>query len=227
MSTKVNKTCSECYNSIGRFNKYFDKYICKDCRILDNYTLITKTNAKNEYFFKDDELQTIKSFAGTSSHGPATYFIKSDLLNLAYNKYNTDSTNLSNILQEIIDNKQQKKINNLNNKKIKEDKRKIKLINALKKSGLKLREDSKFCQLYINGKTKESLEDIVDRMCQMKYLYEYCHMDECKHIAYKEQQEELEAGYFPDCSISDQAEYIALKKYSNGKYPVIFPWLTN
>ena len=58
----------------------------------------------------------------------------------------------------------------------------------------------------------------------MKYLFEYCHMDECKQIAYENQRDELRAGYFPDCSVFDDAEYIALNKYSNGKYPSVFPW---
>ena len=62
-------------------------------------------------------------------------------------------------------------------------------------------------------------------MCEMKYLYEYCHMDECRQIAYEEYLAEKNDGYYPDMSVSDRAEMIALDKYSNGKYPEIFPWL--
>lgn len=61
-------------------------------------------------------------------------------------------------------------------------------------------------------------------MCEMKYLFEYCHMDDCKQEAYEEYIEELNAGYFLDCSVFERAEEIALNKYSNGYYPAIFPW---
>lgn len=50
-------------------------------------------------------------------------------------------------------------------------------------------------------------------------------MKESYSVAYEEQQEELRTGYFSDCSISEQAEDISLRKYSNGKYPKVFPWL--
>ena len=46
-------------------------------------------------------------------------------------------------------------------------------------------------------------------MCEMKYLYEYCNMDECRQI---ESEEYL-------------AEMLALNMYSNGKYPATFPKL--
>jgi hypothetical protein len=61
-------------------------------------------------------------------------------------------------------------------------------------------------------------------MCQMKYLFEYCHMDECKSEAYDDYNEELRAGYYPDCSVFDRAEDLALNRYSNGHYPVVYPW---
>ena len=49
-------------------------------------------------------------------------------------------------------------------------------------------------------------------------------MKDCLHEAEKMQDEEKYEGYILDCSVFDQAEGIALKKYSNGKYPDIFPW---
>jgi hypothetical protein len=50
-------------------------------------------------------------------------------------------------------------------------------------------------------------------------------MDECREEAYQENVETLRAGYFPDMTVSENAEYIALKKYSNGEYPRVFPWM--
>jgi hypothetical protein len=52
-------------------------------------------------------------------------------------------------------------------------------------------------------------------------------MDDCKSEAYEEYQEELRAGYYPDCSVFDRAEDIALTKYSKGRYPHIYPWQIN
>lgn len=61
----------------------------------------------------------------------------------------------------------------------------------------------------------------------MKYLYDYCNIHECYQIAYDNQQDELKAGYFPDCSVFEQAEDIALKKYGlkNGEYSDEWPLL--
>lgn len=116
-----------------------------------------------------------------------------------------------------------------NNKILKKEekclKRKEILTKALTKAGLELREDSELCKKYISGEIKENKKNIVERMCQMKYLFEYCHMNECKEKAYNNQIETFNAGYFPDCSVFEDAEMIALEKYSNGKYPKIFPWM--
>ena len=45
----------------------------------------------------------------------------------------------------------------------------------------------------------------------MKYLFDYCNMKECYNKIYEE--------------LFDEAELLALKTYSNGKYPDIYPWL--
>ena len=58
----------------------------------------------------------------------------------------------------------------------------------------------------------------------MKYLFDYCHMNECQNLAYDEFNEELRAGYYPDRSVFEIAEDMALSKYSNGHYPCVFPW---
>jgi len=101
--------------------------------------------------------------------------------------------------------------------------RKTNLIKKLKELGLTLRNDSKLCTEYINGTLKDwTVEQIAHRMCQMKYLFDYCDMSQCLEQASKEQNDELTAGYFPDMTVFDQAEYIALK---NKKYPTIFPWI--
>jgi hypothetical protein len=75
------------------------------------------------------------------------------------------------------------------------------------------------CQKYIDGTIKDyTLDGVVKRMCQMKYIYDYCHMDDCFDIA-----KERYGGY---CfNIHDEAEDIALELHSNGKYPKEWPWI--
>jgi hypothetical protein len=121
-------------------------------------------------------------------------------------------------------NKQENRDMSKDIKKYKE-KREMELMRELKNAGLELRNDSVLCKNYINGTEKKSLKEIVKRMEEMKYLFEYCHMDECKKKAHQQQREELEAGYFPDIPVFCQAEMLALNTYSDGKYPKVFPWI--
>lgn len=230
MALKINKTCDGC-DEKGIYNKFFNKYICKNCKELNsNYILITRTNAKKQFLLTNNDLDTIEPFTGktSSTYGPATYFVKINLIDLACIKHDVNSSNLENKILNIITEKNNKKEANRlkkeeKNKKL-EIKRKNKLIINLENAGLKLRNDSILCKKYINGDNDFSLEEIIERMSQMKYLYEYCHMDECKSIASNLYCKELNAGYFPDFSITEHAEYLALKKYSYGKYPDVYPW---
>ena len=155
---------------------------------------------------------------------------------------NIDISECDTIIKKIKNDKKQTKeerrIKSNEKKQLQCNKRKEELETALNKAGVELRRDSTLCSNYIDGKIEKnnprgrshgsnmfsSIDQIVKRMCNMKYLYEYCHMEECKDIAYEEHRETLKAGYYPDCSVSDSAEYLALKKYSNSTYPLIYPW---
>ena len=74
--------------------------------------------------------------------------------------------------------------------------------------------------IYLKGGEKIK---IADRMCEMKYLYEYCDFDSAYQKAYEDQQEEYNAGYYPDCTVFEQAEMSVLSDV--GGYPTVFPWL--
>ena len=95
---------------------------------------------------------------------------------------------------------------------------------SLKSNGLVLRRDSKYCWRYIDEALGD-IDEIVQRMCEMKFLYDYCDFDNVMTTVYLEQQDEIEAGYFPDASVFDTSEYNVLSKI--GKYPEIFPWNLN
>ena len=90
----------------------------------------------------------------------------------------------------------------------------------LKQAGLELRDDSKLCKKYINTAEGDP-SYIVERMSQMKFLFEYCNMQKVLDEVSLKQEEEWESGYIPDCTVFDEAEYTILEKTP---YPKIWPW---
>lgn len=103
-------------------------------------------------------------------------------------------------------------------------KRKHELIKALTNVGITFRSDSVLCEQYINGESEYTVEKIAKRMAEMKYLFEYCHMKKCKKEAYDELYNCSYYDPYYNEILFDMAENMALKKYSNGKYPIVFPW---
>ena len=228
------KLCVECNNK-GRLVKRLNIIVCIECNKLDKYTLITKTNAKLNYFLTEDDLDddNLISYEGKIGYGPATYFTIHDIKYKVCNKHNVNINECEHLINKLINDKKKRKEERRlkGNAKIEvnRDKRKDSLVNALHKAGLELRSDSELCSKYIigefeNSKSSNIIEKIVKRMCQMKYLYEYCHMEECKDKVYEERNKYRNSNYYEFSSISDDAELMALDKYSNSNYPTIFPW---
>lgn len=103
------------------------------------------------------------------------------------------------------------------------EQRKQELVDALAEYKLSLRADSKLCQGYINGTiTDRSVDEIVHRMCQMHFLFNYANMDSCLDRAYEQHNVERNDGFFSDFSVFERAERLALKKRP---YPSSWPWL--
>lgn len=217
-------SCEECHNKKGSLRGRVSKTLCKDCNLLDKYITVTKTDCKKKYSLTDEDLGTLNEYVTKCPYGMATHYLKDQVLELASIKHNSNPDEVENKIMEI---KRVKAEERDKKKQIKQNKRKEKLVSELRKVGLTLRDDSVLCQNYIDGDDSEDLEWIIYRMCQMKYLYEYCNMDECKDEAYEEYCNIRAEGYYPDFKVSEKAEEIALKKYSNGKYPKVFPWLKN
>lgn len=232
---KVDKKCIECGDKKTKKAKARDFYLCEVCMELDKYKLICKTDIKNKYFVTEDELEGCDFYIVKQGNGypDMTLYKTTDVKDVCCSKYKIDRNDenaIINKMNELQDEKEKKSSERKEKIKQKKEemnnKRKTKLVKALKDYGLTLRNDSKLCNGYIDGTIKDwSINQIVQRMCQMKYLYDYCNMDECCQDAYEEQQEELRAGYFPDCTVFEQAELIALKRYGN--YPAVWPWLNN
>jgi hypothetical protein len=101
-------------------------------------------------------------------------------------------------------------------------KRKNLLKNKLKEKGLILRKDSALCSNYIQGTSNLNLDYIVRRMCEMKYLYEYCNMNKIKIYIYKKYKQNNFINN--NVTVSIEAEKLALQQFSNNKYPEFFPW---
>lgn len=227
--TKIDKTCIECKTDKGKLSSVFHVYLCDGCKLEDKYTLITKTNTKKNYLLHDNELINLTPIERNSSYGPATYYTKSNIFTFLSRKYNIDYDDVDGHIQELFDDKEEQKKERKRRLEDKKDAEKInrrrKLIAALAEYDLELRDDSELCRRYLEGIGELDEYRITNRMCQMRYLFEYCHMNECKDEAYEEHVAELEAGYIPDCRVFDRAEEIALNKYSDGEYPMIYPWM--
>jgi hypothetical protein len=212
--------CVEC-KKMGRYCEIRNQTLCDVCKKLDKYELLTKTVSKNDYLLNDGDLSKLTSYHATCRHGPVTFYAKRDVINASCDKYGVPEED---IFEEIRNIKHEKNEIRQEKSLTRQTSRKKSLVKALEKAGVAFREDSALSAKYINGCRDLTIAFIVKRMSQMKYLYDYCHMAECRQQAYQEQQEEYEAGYFPDVPLMDAAERIALQLYSNGHYPDVFPW---
>ena len=179
---------------------------------------ITKTNAIQEYFLSSEDLSQLNGVEKRNPHGrkyPMTLYAKDEIMELLKYKYNTHSIEIvEEKLLELKKNKESRKQSRRNAIIEKRNKRKEQLTFELQKVGLHLREDSKLCQRFIDGSIKDkSIPWIVHRMCQVKYLYDYCHMKdrlrEFKHTH----------GYI----YFEEMEDIILQEI--GGYPNVFPWI--
>lgn len=102
--------------------------------------------------------------------------------------------------------------------------RKLELIKALDNNGLKLRSDSELCNNYIySDDESEDLDYIVERMSQMKFLFEYCKMRKCINKVKNNYEKTGDYYYYEE--MFDESERLALNTYSNGDYPDKWPWI--
>ena len=228
---KIPKICDICDKTPARYNKFFDKNLCEECKEDPEYKLIYKTTAKNKYFLNDKDIIQLECFEITGfngyKHNCTMILVRElDVMNYFCNKHNINMNEIDETI-EILQELKEKKSSKI--KQTKKDKKKLrqkKLKKALNKMCVELRDDSKLCKGYIDGTIKDwDIEDIVKRMCEMKFLYEYANMKHYLLKAEKNQSKELEYGYIPDISVFDEAEMYALKK-TNG-YPKKWPWLVD
>lgn len=179
-----------------------DKYVCA-------------TKAKQDFFLSVTDLLKVPFVKSASQK----LYNRDDIQAIVSKKYGSDDP--TEILK-ILKHKREKRIAIRQAKsQQRQEQRHSHLRYLLSQSGLELRDDSTLCQRYIRGEIKEQTPEwIVNRMCQLKYLYQYLDMKK----AYKESRKlKAEQPDYPQ-SISQLAEHIALRKVG-GSYPDKFPWL--
>jgi hypothetical protein len=250
---KIDKTCVECKaKNKTQKDRAREIYLCQECFNSEKYALICKTDVKTKYLLTDSEIKDCEYY--TVSNGwyqdKKLYHLREikDIF-CSKNKISRDDDDvINNKMISLKEEKERRKVERKTiatmrrtererkakerHKKLSEIRR-VELREALAEYGLELRDDSNLCDNYIDGEIKEgdgeddwSLDQIVHRMCQMKYLYDYCNMSHCCDKAYRRQEEEKREGFWPDCSVFEEGEMIALEKYGeNGGYPKVWPWL--
>ncbi len=228
---KTQIICDDCEQLTNSYIKNAnDENLCTDCGQKDVHIYICKTNIKKDYFLTDKDLLLanldiidVKN-PKYNSGARMNLFKKSDITDLFCEKYSVTHEEIQDQIIKLHELKEAKKKRTLENKAGKVVSKTTILENALKKYKLDMRSDSKLCSGFIDGSIKDwTVDQVVHRMCQMKYLFDYCDMDDCFEEAKTRRQEEYDAGYFPDMPLFDEAEQIALK--NAGGYPQVFPWM--
>lgn len=213
--------CIECYNK-AKVHPILQIYLCNECADGIKYKLIYKTHVKTLYFLNENDMDDQHKYIIHGKKLDITLYYLRDVQHVFCKKYNTTTDNIEQKIHELTMDKLQHKHDLILKKREKIAKRREILVKHLNKSGLELRADSKLCAGYIDGSIKWNKNEVVNRMCQMKYLYEYINFDECFQEARVirhnmiENDEELLPTF-------DIAERIALQKY--GPYPAKWPWL--
>lgn len=220
--------CEECGEKKARLSQVLKKPLCVDCKELDKYKVIVKTAAKSKYMLKDNELSHFDSYKANCRYGEGTFYLENEIREYCAYKYEIEPENLDNYLQDIKNEKNFKLAKQKQSREMKarvlQELRKSELLTGLTNAGLKFRADSVLCSNYINGISEMTVKEIVDQMCKMKYLFEYCKMDECKAQVYNKFIQNREFPEYYPGFVFDLAEQFALEKYSNSSYPLVYPW---
>lgn len=224
-------------NSVSLFNANADS---KD-KEQEEPKLICKTTVKSKYRLTPSEMNSFTVLQIQNrmwkSAAPVTLFKEKEVIDFATKKYDCSVRDLEYVLDQFDKDKEKKRLSRASKAALKSDSNRKELVDALDKMGVTLRNDSSLCLGYITGTLKGwTLNQIVERMCQMKYLYEYCDMDKWYEEALESARECRRQGYEPLCSVMEEAEDLALlnqegpvtkkgKKIKQG-YPSVWPWLS-
>jgi hypothetical protein len=153
-----------------------DIFLCIDCKKIDGL-LIRRSIAKYEYCLEEEDLNDIKSNKVINYPNPKSeyYYYKEDLLKKAIEKYGSFEQ-----FTERKEKREKRSYMTRRAQKIKETNihhikmaRKRNLEKELLKNGIKMRNDSKLCESYIQDgdESGNNIEEIVRIMVEMEFLY--------------------------------------------------------
>lgn len=233
--TKAN-TCAECKKTCCktlRLNPFYDVRLCPTCEELDEYKIYFKTAAKQKFFLTDKDLADCPCVEKPhhTYNSIMVFYSYLDLCDIFAAKYNVNAGNKA-AIEDMIETLEQKKSDRkeklLRAKRQAQAARKKELVALLKTKRLELRADSKLCENYIKGENDDywTPRRIVRRMCQMKYLYEYCNYKKHLNNAYEECRYDYDfRGRERIDYIESIAEENALKSVGLKDWPTKWPWL--
>jgi hypothetical protein len=216
--------CQHCWLQNGKQDNLFNLILCTECKKKPKFGKIPKTTAIKQYYLNEKELEEIDCIYVQNpmfrNASQMVLYKTVDVISVFCKKYSTTENNIDQVTQELQNKKNQQKVKRLQTFNEKKEQRKNELLEALTKRKLPgIRNDSKLCEGYINGtldkKEKWTPQQIAHRMCQMKYLNEYCDFD-------KWYEEVRHDGYCRN--IFDEAEMLAIHHTETKKYPIVFPW---
>lgn len=185
-SSSIRHTCANMYcKAEGTIPSVVYGYVCSRCIEKDVYRFISKTNVHSHYYFNDDDLAPLKIYYRETKYGTATCYYVNDLDALACKKYNiANKDDIPDTLQQIADDsaavRAERAVIARQKRYVRQAKRKEKLVAALQAAGVPFRSDSQFSEMYIESKRGVTLDRVVRRMSEIKYLYDYCHMKEIR-----------------------------------------------
>jgi hypothetical protein len=194
--------------------------LCQKCR-QNNY--ISKTETFKIYPDANQDIhKTLNRITIKTGYGNGMYFFRDDvwILLSTYQGFDMEAYQ-ANENRKIQDKKRKKieLIEHIQQQDSLRQTRRKELKTALQNYGLKLRSDSRLCENYIY-EGDHDIDDVVERMCQMKYLFEYC------NIRAKIKELKKKSYYIPNNELFERAEEDILIS-QGGEYPEQWPWLLN
>lgn len=203
--SQTEKMCCVCKNRYAEVMQSHPLHprVCRRCIISSNIpclTVISTTKAEHELHVKRETLGPLPfdELSFTRSHSVISYQARLKAAICLLPKKKTRVVDPDHLTAK--------------------QKRHMRLESALQSRGLQLRDDSWLCNRYLAG-NKEFMrewcvDDIVQRMCEMRYIHEHPLYEQLLAMAYRNQ---------PQC-VNDAVEQYVLNHEPYGKYPVKFPW---
>jgi hypothetical protein len=110
--SKQDIICESCEIKKGSQNTYFNQVLCRNCTNIDEYKMMYKTTAINEYFLNQSDLDDLDCFKIKNklySSKSSYIYRKTDIIDKFCQKYNTNIANINNQLEILTEIKNKRK----------------------------------------------------------------------------------------------------------------------